>query len=84
MNDKIMYITNEAGETVEYEVILTYEHPETKINYVIYKLPEEQEEVLAARFVEEGEGEGSLSPIETEEEYEMIEEILDAFLGEEE
>ena len=84
MDDNLMYITDENGETTAYEVILTYEHPETKINYVIYKLPEETEEVLAARFVEEGEGEGSLEPIETEEEYRMIEEVLGAFIGEEE
>jgi uncharacterized protein YrzB (UPF0473 family) len=84
MDEKMIYITNEDGETVEYEVILTYVHPETNIHYVIYKLPEEEEEVFAARYEEESDGEGSLTPIETEEEFDMIEEILEAFTNEEE
>jgi len=83
MEDKKFFVMDENGVEVEYEIILTFKSPETNKNYVIYKLPEEEEEVLAAIYSEdEGQG-GTLLEIETEEEFQMIQDVLDAFMDEE-
>ncbi len=84
MNEKTIIVTDDQGNNTEYEIILTFESPETGKKYVIYKLPEEDEEVMAAIYVEENEGEGSLIEVETEEEFQMIQDVLDSFTEEEE
>lgn len=84
MNEKTIIVTDDQGNNTEYEIILTFESPETGKKYVIYKLPEEDEEVMAAVYVEENEGEGSLIEIESEEEFQMIQDVLDSFTEEEE
>jgi uncharacterized protein YrzB (UPF0473 family) len=84
MDGKSLFITNEQGEEIEFEIILTFESPETKKKYVVYKELGDTEEVMAAEYVEEGNGEGSLADVETEEEFEMIQDVLDAFWDEEE
>lgn len=83
MKEKTIYVTDADGNEIEYEVVLTFESPETGKKYVIYKLPEEEEEVMAAIYVEEADGEGSLVEIETEEEFQMIQDVLDSFSEEE-
>ena len=82
MDDKTIVVTDENGNTTVYEIILTFDSPDTGKKYVIYKLPEEDEEVMAAVYEEEADGEGNLTEIQTEEEFEMIQDILDSFLEE--
>lgn len=84
MNEKSIIVTDDEGNNTEYEIILTFESPVTGKKYVIYKLPEEDEEVMAAIYEEENDGEGSLIEIESEEEFQMIQEVLDSFTEEEE
>lgn len=84
MNDKSIIVTDDQGNNTEYEIVLTFESPVTGKKYVIYKLPNEEEEVMAAIYEEENEGEGSLIEIETEEEFQMIQDVLDSFTEEEE
>lgn len=84
MDGKSLFITNEEGNEIEFEIILTFESPETKKKYVVYKELGDTDEVMAAEYVEEGDGEGSLTEVETAEEFEMIQDVLDAFWDEEE
>lgn len=84
MNEKTIIVTDENGKNTEYEIILTFESPITGKKYVIYQLPDEEEEVMAAIYEEENDGEGNLIEIETEEEFQMIQDILDSFMEEEE
>lgn len=84
MDDKTIVVTGDDGKIIEYEIILTFDSPESGKKYVIYKLPEEDEEVLAAVYEEEADGEGVLTEIQTEEEFEMIQDILDSFLDDDE
>ena len=84
MEEKTIVVTDENGNSVEYEIVLTFESPVTGKKYVVYKLPEEDEEVMAAIYEEENDGEGSLIEIETEEEFQMIQDVLDSFMEEEE
>lgn len=83
MDDKRFYVQDGDGNEVEYEIVLTFTDPNTNINYVVYKEPGNSEDVLAARYDETTKEEGTLVPLETDEEYEMIQEVLDAFMNEE-
>lgn len=84
MDQNTIVVTDADGNNTEYEIVLTFESPVTGKKYVIYKLPEDEEEVMAAIYEEENDGEGSLLEIETEEEFQMIQDVLDSFMEEEE
>lgn len=84
MEEKRFFVKDEEGIEREFEIVLTFEAPESKINYVVYKEPGDGDEVMAAIYDETAKGEGKLLEIETEEEFEMIQNVLDAFMDEEE
>lgn len=84
MEDKRLFIQNEEGKEVEYEIILTFTNPDTDIKYVVYKELGDTDDVFAARYQESTEHDGTLIEIETDEEFEMIQEILDSFYDDEE
>lgn len=85
MEEKLFTVINEEGKEIEYEVVLTFKNPDNAKSYVIYKLPgDENDEVFASRFDEKNKAGGNLEPIETDEEWEMLDEVLNSFLDEEE
>ena len=84
MEEKTFTVIDELGKELEFEVVLTFKNPNNNKSYVIYKLPDdENEEVFAAIFDEESKLGGNLMPIETDEEWETLDEVLNAFLDEE-
>ncbi len=84
MEEKTFTVIDEEGKEKEFEVVLTFKNPDTKKSYVIYKLPgDENEEVFAAIYDEESTMGGNLMPIETDEEWDTLDEVLNAFLDEE-
>ena len=81
MDDKIL-ITREDGTEVEMTILFTYGSEETGRKYVLYYDPEDENgDVHPYYYLEE---DNSLHELETEEEWEMASEVLEAFLGEEE
>lgn len=84
MEDKRLFIQDEQGNEIEYEIVLTFTHPDTNISYVVYKEPENDEDVFVARYSETSPQEGTLLELESDEEYDMIQEVLDAFFQNEE
>ncbi|MGS0973677.1 MAG: DUF1292 domain-containing protein [Candidatus Izemoplasmataceae bacterium] len=85
MDEKTFTVIDEEGNEVLYEVVLTFKNDETEKSYVIYKLPgEDKDEVFAAIYDEDAKDGGNLIQIETEEEWDMVEEVLNTFLEEEE
>jgi len=84
MEEKTFTVIDEEGNEVLYEVVLTFKSDETNKSYVIYKLPgEEEEEVFAAIYDEDAKDGGNLIQIESDEEWDMVEEVLNTFLEEE-
>jgi uncharacterized protein YrzB (UPF0473 family) len=78
-------VIDEQGNEIEYEVVLTFKSDETGKDYVVYKLPiEEETEVFASSYDPSKKDGGELKPIETDSEWDMIEEVLNAFLEDEE
>lgn len=83
MDDKTLRVIDEHGNEIDYEIVFTYTDDATKKSYVVYKEPGDSDEVFAAIYQADGDG-GNLLPIETDEEWDMIEEKLDAYLESEE
>ncbi len=83
MEDKTLRVIDEAGNEKDFEIVLTFKSDETGKSYVVYKEPGDSDEVFAASYDESNEDGGDLKPIESDEEWDMIEEVLNTFLDEE-
>lgn len=87
--DNHITVIDDEGNEQLCEILFTFESDEFNKSYVLYyPVGAEEDEngeiqIYASRFTP-GDEEGQLQPIETEEEWDMIEEVLDAFLAEEE
>ena len=72
---------NDDGIEVECEVLFTFESEETGKNYIVYTdntLDEDDNTKVFASIYDPDEEETVLQPIETDEEWAIIEKILDA------
>jgi uncharacterized protein YrzB (UPF0473 family) len=83
--DEILIVTNEQGKELECIIIMTFESEEFEKSYVVYQLKDDESgEYFAASFNPEDGEEGQLLPIETDEEWDLVEEVLENFLEDEE
>lgn len=75
-----MTIINDEGQEIEVEIILTFDNDKNGKSYVLFTDPEDPEgNVYAYSYTEDGE----MQEVETEEEWNMCEEVLGAFMNEE-
>lgn len=82
-------IVDEEGNEELFEILFTFDSEDFGKSYVLVYpagVPEGDEiELQAYAYVENEDGtEGDLQPIETEEEWDMIEEVLNTFMEDEE
>ena len=89
--DNQITVIDENGNEQVYEILYTFESDDFGKSYVLYYLPGADEgedgeiEIQASAFVPGADGnDGNLLPIETDEEWDMIEEVLNTFLDEQE
>lgn len=76
-----LFVTDENGNEVKMEILFTFEDDNRGKKYVLFMEPDsENGEVFASQYDDNG----NLLPVETEEEWAMIEEVLGAFQDEEE
>lgn len=78
-NKNLFTMTNEKGESVECEVILTIDSDEFKKNYIVYTdhTMDESGNINTYASIYDPEGKSlDLTPVETNEEWEMIESVL--------
>lgn len=84
-NENKIIIVDEQGRERVCEILFTYQHPETEKNYVVlYPIDEldsdeEEMDLFAYSFIENENGDGELFTLETDEEYDMINEVIDQF-----
>lgn len=83
--EKHITVIDEDGNEQLYEVLFTFESEEFGKSYVLYfpvgaeEDDNEEIEIHASSFIQKEDGEeGDLQPIETEEEWDMIEEVLNS------
>lgn len=75
LDEKQIIIVDEDGTENRYEILFTFEADETHITYVLYYDPSDPENIMASRY----DNDGNLEEIETDEEWEMVEEVLNTF-----
>lgn len=85
LKDNQLIIIDEEGNEIVCEIIFTFDSEATGKKYVIFQAADDESgEVGAASYIEKDNGEGELEPIETEEEWELIQDALNDFLDQEE
>lgn len=79
MNKNTFTLIDQEGNEVSAEILFTYYSEEFKKHYVVF-MPENAEgQVAAASYNESDETSGSLEPITTDEEWELLEELLEEY-----
>lgn len=78
IDDKQMTIKDDQGNEHLVEILFTYEHHERKKKYVFFYEKDNPEEVIAMEYNDNGE----LLEIESDEEYEEVEEVFNTFMEE--
>lgn len=89
MNENQITLVNENGEEQLADILFTFFSDETKKNYVVFSYAgdnseDEQVEVFAASYENEDDLNGQLYPVETDEEWEIIEAALENYADESE
>jgi len=81
-NDKdYLIVTDENGKELECEIIMTFASDEFGKSYVVYQVKgDEDGKYYAASYDPEDDDEGKLFEIESDEEWDLIEEVLENFL----
>ena len=83
MENKVTIYDEEGNEVENLEILFEFESQNQ--NYVLLHDPiKDDGEVMAFKYNPEDKGEGNLLPIETEDEWDMVEEVLGAFEDEQE
>ncbi len=75
--NKSLLITKDDGTELLCEIIFTYFDEETKKNYVVFKTP--NDEFSAAYFTESSPTSGNLDPVKDDDEWEMLEDLLNDY-----
>ncbi|WP_071442854.1 DUF1292 domain-containing protein [Traorella massiliensis] len=80
LDSNTLYVKDENGKEVAMEILFTFANEEMGKQYVVFVDPNDDSgEVFASCYDDEG----NLLPIESESEWEMVEEVLGAFNEEE-
>ncbi|MFD1705491.1 DUF1292 domain-containing protein [Siminovitchia sediminis] len=87
--ENFITVVDEEGNEELFEILFTFDSEEFDKSYVLYypagASEDEEIEIHASSYVPNEEDEaGDLKAIETDEEWDMIEEMLNTFLAEEE
>lgn len=76
LDSNSLYVTDELGNEKRMEILFTFEDEEHGKKYVVFADPDvESEEVFASAYDDAG----NLLPVESDEEWAMIEEVILAF-----
>jgi len=79
LSDNIISLTGEDGKPKQYQVILTFETEENDNLYIVYtdgQLDEDGFVKTYAGIYDNQDGKESLLPVETDEEWQLIEKLL--------
>ena len=76
LDSSSLYVNDENGNEKRMEILFTFEDEDHGKKYVVFLDPEEEEgEVDASAYDDDG----NLIPVETDAEWQMIEEVIGAF-----
>ena len=75
IDDKTIIITDEDGTENKYNILFTFVNEDTHLQYVLFYDPNDEENINAMRYTDDG----KLEDIESDEEWDMVEEVLNTF-----
>ncbi|MFA5719621.1 MAG: DUF1292 domain-containing protein [Acholeplasmataceae bacterium] len=78
MDEQNLITIEHNGEELVAEVLFTHEDMDTHKTYVVFQFMD-SEEISAAVYVETSETEGYFEDIETEEEWDMLDDLLEEY-----
>lgn len=77
LDSNSLYVKDENGNEKRMTILFTFDNEVTKKQYVVFQDPEQDEDEVYASAYDEN---GQLLPIETDEEWEMVEEVINTFV----
>ena len=83
MVDRTVTLYTEDGKELIADILFTYHSEDFSHDYVVFQI-RESGEASAAIYVPGENGQGSLEKIETDEEWQLLEELLDDYANQEE
>lgn len=81
MDANKIQVVDDNGNELEFEVLFTFESDETGKKYVLYYNPEDENPQVYSSIFDD---EGHLFPVETPDEWDMIEEVFNSFIASDE
>lgn len=75
-----LYVKDEEGNEVKMTILFTFDAPDGTQYVVFQRADDEEGEVYASRYNDQGE----LLPIESDEEWDMVQEVINTFIEDEE
>lgn len=81
MDESKIQVIDDEGNELEFDVLFTFDNEENGKKYVLYYDAEEEEPQVFSSIYDD---EGHLYPVETPEEWDMIEEIFNSFVSQDE
>ena len=76
-----LYVKDENGNEKKFIILFTFDNDETKKQYVVYQDPQNDSGDVYASIYDD---KGNLYPIESDEEWDMVEEVINTFVEDEE
>lgn len=80
---EIITLTQEDGVEEDFEVVTYFQHPTTGVKYVflvsVNEANEEEQDIFPFRYEEDGE-DLILAPVNEDDEWEMLEEVLETLI----
>ena len=81
LDSNCLYVTDENGQEKKMIILFTFDSPDYGQQYVVFQDPNlEDGQVYASRY----DSEGNLLPIESDEEWDMVEEVINTIVEDEE
>lgn len=81
MNEDKIQVIDDDGNELEFDVLFTFDNDETGKQYVLYYDANEEEPQVYSSIYDD---EGHLYPVDTPEEWDMIEEVFNSFMAQDE
>ena len=81
--DRLLQLTTEDGKEVNADILFTHHSDEFNSDYVVFVV-EGSEEAGAAKYIPDGETSGHLEAVQTDAEWQLLEELLEEYLNSEE
>lgn len=78
MEDRTITLISNDGKEIECEILFTYHYEKLNKNYVVF-MDKTTKNVSACEYLEGENGNGKLNPVQTDEEWNMLEDLLNDY-----